>query len=182
MPSKNPTMLRRRPGSIRVSASAKINVNTTSGKTSPLDAAAIAFSGTMVRKKSATAGTVPDAAPGSMAASPARNASLAPEDSGKNSSNAGINSAPKIADAVQTITNHRTDRPPIRPARAASAPCAMPVMSKATINGITDILSPLIHSPPTIAALASADSRNPSPSDRADAPAASPTISASSTQ
>ena len=58
--------------------------------------------------------------------------------------------APKIAEDVQTITIHATDRPAIRPARAASAPLATPVTSNATISGITVILRALSHSPPTM--------------------------------
>ena len=48
------------------------------------------------------------------------------------------------------MTIHSTERPAIRPARAASAPFATPVTSNATISGMTVIFSALSHSPPTM--------------------------------
>ena len=88
---------------------------------------------------------------------------------------------PKMAEPVQMMTNHRTDRPAIRPPRAASAPLAMPVTSKATMSGMTVILSALSHSPPTMLAAFSAGSRIPSPNDAVAMPTPRPATRASRT-
>ena len=56
IPSKNSTTVLRRCGAMRATARAKNTVNTTSGRTSPLEAAAITLDGMMPRKKSAALG------------------------------------------------------------------------------------------------------------------------------
>ena len=72
-----------------------------------------------------------------------------PRASGKTLVRRTVTTAPNIADPVQMITIHNTERPAIRPPAAASLLFAMPTMSKATTRGITVILSALSHKVPT---------------------------------
>jgi hypothetical protein len=133
-------------------------------------------------KKSATPGTVSGVAAGSNVASPERSAAAEPSPRGNICSSSGISNAPRIAELVQTITNQMIARPAIRPARAASAPAAIPITSRAMIRGMTVILSAFSQRPPIIVAALSAPSRKPSPKVLAAIPASSPATSPSSTQ
>lgn len=86
--------------SIRVTATAKMTVNRTSGRTSPPEAAEKTFDGMIPEKKSAIPGAVPGMLAGSMVASPARSACDAPSGRGNAYNRGGIASAPSVAEAV----------------------------------------------------------------------------------
>jgi hypothetical protein len=179
--SSSPTSALRFGAAIREAAKAKRIANTTSGRTSPLPAAAITFSGTSARKNSPAPGTAPsDADP--IPAAPARSASAAPPGSGKAAVSSWMAIIPKIADAVQTMTIHSTVRLAIRPPRAASALRAMPVTRSATTKGITVIFNASSHSSPTMLAVSISGPRAAGVRFPPRIPSRSPPSSAASTK
>ena len=145
--------------SIRVTANAKMEVNTTRGSTLSSAAAAIALVGIRLLIQSCTVGTDAAVAELSTLARPARSASVALAGSGNASSSAGINNVPTAAELVSTITNQSTDRAAMRPALAWSAPDTTPVISSAMISGMTVIFSPSSQRPPTVDAIVISVSR-----------------------
>ena len=149
MASNSPVIDLRFSGGRRRAAKANAAVKIISGSTASAEAAAIGLVGTIARTKSPNGGT----GPGFTALPIATfSASAAPSGIGKIASSTGIISAARIDELHRITSIVSTARPASRPARAASAVCAIPVMSSATTSGTTVILRPLSHSVPITSA------------------------------
>ena len=142
---KKPDKRARGSGGSFVIAKAKTSVKISNGRIASFDAAAIGLVGTIARMKSPNGGT---AATDGAVVSAAFSASADAAGIGNRARNVGIRIAPITADNVMIVTIHASESPASRPARAASAVCAMPVMSNATTSGTIVMRRPLSHSAP----------------------------------
>jgi len=138
----------RRAGSSIVRAIAKMKVNKITGRIESLAAAANTLDGMKDRTKSPMPATELWTVPGSTAAKPARIASAAGAESGNMPSRNGMPMAPTTADATYRAMNQATARAAVRPSLAMRALPTMPLMSSATISGITTIFNASSHKPP----------------------------------
>ena len=137
--------LARGSGGSFVSANANTSVKISKGRIASVDAAAMGLVGTIARIKSPNGGTA--ATDGAVVSADFR-ASAEAAGMGNNARNVGIKIAPMIADSDISVTIHVSDRPASRPARAACAVWAIPVINKATTSGTIVIRKPLSHSAP----------------------------------
>ena len=169
---------------IRPSASANSTAKTTSGRMSPLVAAANTLSRDDALEEVGDARQRRRPPSARCRRAPLCSAcGRAARQREQLASAATIITAPKIAEAVQMMTIHSTDAPAIRPPRAASALLAMPATSSATTSGMTVILSALSHSADEACDACERGSRTPSPASlRASARERRPTTSAASAQ
>jgi hypothetical protein len=159
----------------RVTAKANTVVKMISGRIASLDAAAIGLVGTIERRKSVKGGTSPT---GAGVASAVLSAAADSAGIGASDRNKGVSAAPKIADKVIRAMIQAMERAAIAPAFAASAVCAIPVMSSATNSGTTVMRSAFSHKVPIRSAMSAAPPAKSGNAAAAKIPSAMPTARA----